>query len=306
MKILLAGILSRVRTLLLILLFLLTAGASAYVIAPKEAAPDIDIPIFFVTVAYPGVSAEDAERLLLEPLERELQQIEGLDEMIANAGEGFGTIRLDFLPGFDSRAAMLDVQRAVDVAEPELPAGAEQPVVTEVNIDLFPILSIVLSGPLEERSLLQISRGLRDRLKTIDGVLEVDILGEREEVMEILVDPTIMETYRISSREVADAISQNNRLVPAGSVHAGAGRIGIIVPGTIENMDDARNIAVRVEERTVITVGDVAEVREGFVDPVSFSRIDGDPALTLDVRPRTGANVLDTVAIALQVLDQER
>jgi multidrug efflux pump len=306
MNAILATLLSRVRSLLLVLLFLLTAGTSAYIIAPKEAAPDIDIPIFFVTVVYPGVSAEDAERLLLEPLERELMQIEGLDEMISNAGEGFGIIRLDFLPGFDSRTAMLDVQQAVDVAEPELPGGAEQPVVNEVNIDLFPILSIVLSGPLEERSLLQIARNLRDRLKSIDGVLEVDILGERDEVMEIIVDPTVMETYQISSQEVADAISRNNQLVPAGSVHAGAGRIGIIVPGTIESMEDALNIAVRVENGTVITVGDVAEVREGFVDPVSFSRIDGDPALTLDVRPRTGANVLNTVAIVLGELEQER
>jgi multidrug efflux pump len=305
MKVILAVLLSRVRTLLLILLFLLTAGGSAYVIAPKEAAPDINIPIFFITVVYPGVSAADAERLLVVPLERELQQIAGLDMMISNAGEGFGIIRLDFLPGFDSRTAMLDVQQAVDVAESKLPSGAEQPVVNEVNIDLFPILSIVLSGPLEERSLLRIARSLRDRLEGIDGVLQVDIIGERDEVMEILVDPTVMETYRISSQDVAEAINRNNQLVPAGSVHAGAGRIGIIVPGTIESMEDAGNIAVRVEQGTVITVGDVAEIREGFVDPVSFSRIDGNPALTLDVRPRTGANVLDTVAIVLRELEQE-
>jgi multidrug efflux pump len=298
-----AGLLSRSRTLMLLLLMLLIAGGAAYVVAPKEAAPDIDIPIFFITVAYPGVSAQDSERLLVEPLERELQQLEGLDEMISNAGEGFGIVRLDFRPGFSSRTAMLDVQRAVDVAAPELPAGAEQPVVNEVNLDLFPILSIVLSGPLEERSLLQVARSLRNRLEGIDGVLEVDILGERDEVMEILVDPTMMETYRISFQELAGAIERNNQLVPAGSVHAGAGRIGVIVPGTIENMDDVLNIAVRVEEGIVITVKDVAEVREGFVDPESFSRIDGEPALTLDVRPRTGANVLRTVAVVLQELE---
>jgi multidrug efflux pump len=306
MTAILAALLSRGRTLILLLLALLIAGGTAYVAAPKEAAPDIDIPIFFVTVAYPGVSAVDAERLLLAPLERELQQLPGLDEMTAHAGEGFGTVRLDFLPGFDSRSAMIDVQRAVDVAAPELPAGAEPPVVNEVNLDLFPILSIVLSGPLEERSLLRVARSLRARLEGIDGVLEADIIGDREEVMEILVDPTVMETYEISFQEVAGAIDRNNQLVPAGSVHAGAGRIGVIVPGTIENMQDVRDIAVRVEDGVVITVGDVAEVREGFVDPLSFARIDGEPALTLDVRPRTGANVLDTVAAVLQELEQAR
>ncbi|MFU8816287.1 MAG: efflux RND transporter permease subunit [Pseudomonadales bacterium] len=306
MSAILAGLLSRRRTMLLMLAFLLTSGAVAYLIVPRAAAPDIDIPIFFVTVAYPGVSAMDAERLLLDPLERELQQQQGLDQMVSNAGEGFALIRLDFLPGFDSRQAMLDVQRAVDIAAPELPAGAEQPVVNEVNLDLFPILSIALSGPFEERSLLQVARDLSSRLERIDGVLEADIRGERDELLEIVVDPTMLETYRISLGEVTSAIERNNQLVPAGSVHAGAGRIGLIVPGTIEGRQDVLDTAVRMDEGTVITVGDVAEVREGFVDPVGFSRIDGEPALTIEVRPRTGANVLDTVALVIDVLEQQR
>lgn len=306
MNAILAGLQSRGRALITLLILLLIAGGTSYVAAPKEAAPDIDIPIFFVTVVYPGVSVNDSERLLLLPLERELQQLANLDEMVSNAGEGFGIVRLDFLPGSDSDTAMLDVQRAVDVAAPELPERAERPVVNEVNLDLFPILSIALSGPLEERSLLRKARNLRDRLETIDGVLEADIIGEREEMMEILVDPTVLETYRISFQEVADAIDRNNQLVPAGSVHAGAGRIGVVVPGTIESMQDISEIAVRVEEGVVITVGDVAEVRESFMDPLSFARINGDPAFTLDVRPRTGANVLDTVAAVLTELDRAR
>ena len=302
----LALLLSRGRALLLLLVLLMAAGGAAYWVAPKEAAPDIDIPIFFVTVTYPGISAPDAERLLLEPLEREMQQLTGLDEMTSNAGEGFAVVQLEFEPGFASRSAMLDVQQSVDVAAPELPEDAEQPVVNEVNLDLFPILSIALSGPLNERSLLQIARELRDAVEGIDGVLEVAIRGEREELMEIQLDPTVMETYRISFQEVAAAIERNNQLIPAGSVHAGAGRIGLLVPGTIEDMRDVLNTAVRVDETTVITVGDVAEVREGFVDPESCSRVDGEQALTLEVRPRTGANTIDTVAAVLDELEQQR
>ena len=302
----LAGLLSRGRSLLLTLGLLIVAGAAAYIAAPKEAAPDIDIPIFYITVTYPGVAAEDAERLLLVPLERELQGLEGLDEMIANAGEGFAIIQLEFEPGFDSRDALLDVQREVDAATPELPDGADMPVVTEVNLDLFPILSIALSGSLDERSLIRMARDLEDRLERLDGVLEAAIRGEREELMEVLIEPTVMETYQISFQEVSAAIERNNQLVPVGSVHAGAGRIGIVVPGTIQDRRDVLATAVRSQGSTVITVADVAEVREGFVDPDSFSRINGEQALTVEVRPRSGANVLNTVAEVLQALEVER
>ncbi|MFP4560915.1 MAG: efflux RND transporter permease subunit [Thiohalorhabdus sp.] len=306
MRALIAAAVGRARAILLLLGILLVLGAISYVTIPKEASPEIDIPIYFVTVPYPGITSEDAERLLLRPLERELQSVAGLDEMRSWAGEGFAMLRLDFEPGWDSSRAMADVREQVDQTEPELPEEAEEPQVAEVDVSLFPVLTATLSGPVDERTLLETARDLRDRLESRPGILEVDIGGEREDVMEILVDPLVMESYNLSYADLTAAIQRNNLLVTAGSMDTGAGRISVKVPGTIEGPDAVENIALRSREGTVVRVGDVAEVRQTYKDPDSFARVDGNPALSLEIRKRSGANILEVVDEARAVIEEAR
>jgi multidrug efflux pump len=291
-----AAAVSRSRTVLLLLFLIIATGAGTYLIIPKEAAPEIDIPIFFVTVLYPGIAAEDAERLLLPPLERELLGLNGLDEMRAWAGEGFAMVRLDFLPGFDSRQALADVREQVDQGAAELPAGAETPQVSEVDVALFPVLTVTLSGPFSERTLVAIARALRDRIETLPGVLEVEIGGDREELMEIIADPLIMETYQLSFDELIRVVERNNQLVAAGVLDSGVGRVAVKVPGTINDIEDVLNTPVAVSETAVLTVADLAEVRQTFKDPQSFARINGQPAVSLEIRKRGGANIIEVVA----------
>lgn len=283
------------RTVLLILAVVLTAGVLSYRAIPKEAAPDIPIPTIYVSVAYSGIAPEDAERLLVRPLETELQSLEGLDEMSATAAEGYANVTLEFDPGFDAEAALDDVREAVDRARPELPAGAEEPVVREVNTSLFPIVTVVLSGPIPERTLVQLARDMQDRLEAIAGVLEVDVGGDREEVVDVLIDPVTLESYGISFQDLAAQIERNNRLVAAGAIDTGAGRISLKVPGVIETLSDVMSIPVKVDGEAVVTLGDIALVRRALEDPVGFARIDGQPALSLEVKKRTGANVVETV-----------
>ncbi|WP_322520945.1 efflux RND transporter permease subunit [Guyparkeria halophila] len=303
---LLAALFSRSRSVLLVLLALLAAGGTAYVQIAKEAAPDVDVPIFFVTVAYPGISPEDSERLLVRPLERELAGIEGLDEMRASAGEGFALVRLDFDPGYDNRRALADVREEVDLVRPDLPPGVEEPVVTEVDLSMFPVLIASLSGSAPERTLVQRARELRDRIEALPGVLEVEIGGDREDLLEVLVDPRTLETYRLPFNDLVTAIERNNQLVAAGALDSGAGRLNIKVPGVIESVSDVLELPVIAFEGTVVTFEEVAEARRTFKDPEGFARIDGEPAVSLEIRKRAGANILETVAAARAVIEAEQ
>ncbi len=293
------------RTVLLALLILLLTGTGAYVTIAKEANPEVDIPIFFVTVPYPGVSADDAERLMLRPLERELQSIRGVDELQSWAGEGFALVRLDFEAGADNRQALADVREEVDSVQPELPEDAHEPDVREVDLSLFPVLTVNLSGPMNERTLVRVARDLRDEIEALPGVLEVDIGGDREEMMEVLADPLVLESYALSYQEITGAIQRNNRLIAAGAVDTGAGRIPLRVPGMIDDPQDVRDTAIRVEGDTVVTVGDVAEVRSTYHDPEGFTRINGQPSVSLEISKATGANILDVVARARATIDRE-
>ena len=297
---------SRSRTVLLSLLFILISGSLAYISIPKESEPDIAVPFIYISMTHDGISPEDAERLLVRPMEKELQSIEGLKEMKSTAGEGHASVQLEFSAGFDSKQALTDVREKVDVARVKLPEATDEPEVVEVNVALFPVLTVSLSGPIPERSLVKIARDLQDRVEALSGVLEAVIGGDREALLEVIVDPAVMETYGIQYDELFTLVSNNNLLVAAGAMDTGAGRMVLKVPGVIEELDDILEMPVKVDGNRVVTFGEIATVRSGFKDPESFARVGGQPAVTLEVKKRVGANIIDTIARVRDIVEAER
>ncbi|HAC50770.1 efflux RND transporter permease subunit [uncultured Sulfitobacter sp.] len=297
---------SRARVVILSLVMILAVGAYAYIGIPKESSPEIPIPTLYVSTSLEGISPEDSERLLVEPLETELSAITGLKQITSNGAEGHASVQLEFEPGFDSDEALDKVREGVDRAKSDLPEDATDPVVTEINTALFPILTAILSGPVPERTLNTISEELKDAIEGLSGVLEVDVGGERTELLEVLIDPTVFETYNISFEELISQINRNNRLIAAGAIESGAGRLVLKVPGLIENVEDVMSLPIKVRGDTVVTFADVAAIRRSFKDPTGFARIDGQPALALEIKKRSGANIIETVAAVRELIDEMR
>jgi multidrug efflux pump len=293
---LIAAAFSRPRTVVLGLIVILLAGGVAYREIPKESSPDVTIPTIYVSMAHQGISPEDAERLLVKPMEQELRSIEGLKEMRATASEGHASVILEFEAGFDPDAAMDDVRNQVDIAKADLPDETEEPSVNEVNVALFPVLVVNLYGDVSERVLVRLAEDVKDEVEGIAGVLEADIAGDREEQIEINIDPLKLESYALSLQEVFDSVQQNNQLVPAGALNSGAGRFSIKVPGVIDTLDALRNTAVKQADDQVVTVADVASVRRAYADRDSYARLNGQPTLALEITKRIGANIIDTNA----------
>ncbi|GAB2790730.1 efflux RND transporter permease subunit [Halomonas shantousis] len=304
MRTLIHAALDRARTTLLLLLFLLVAGLVAYQAIPKESNPDVTIPMIYVMMSLEGISPEDAERLLARPMEQELRAIEGVKKMTSQATEGHASINLEFDAGFDPRQALDDVREKVDTARAELPTEADEPRVMEVNVALFPVLSVGLSGQVDENILMETARELQQEIEGIPEVLEVDIGGEREDLLEIVVDPLVLDSYGLDFDTLLNLISRNNRLVAAGSLDTGAGRLSMKVPGVIENLEDVLAMPVKVEGDTVVTFGDVAQIRRTFKDPAGFARINGQPAVVLEVSKRAGANIIATIDQVKALLDE--
>ncbi len=304
MRTLIEAALDRSRTTLLLLAALLLAGLAAWQAIPKEANPDITIPIIYVSLSLEGVSPEDGERLLVRPMEQELRSIEGVRKMTSQASEGHAAVTLEFDAGFDPDQALSDVREKVDIARAELPQEADEPRVMEVNVGLFPVLSIGLSGPLEETRRLAVARRLKEEIEGIAEVLEVDIGGDREELLEIVVDPLVLDTYGVDFGTLFNLVDRNNRLVAAGSLDTGAGRLALKVPGVIERLEDVMAMPVKVDGDRVVTFGDVAWIRPTFKDPEGFARIDGQPALVLEISKRAGANVIATIEQVERLLEE--
>ncbi len=302
MRMLIEAALERSRTTLLLLVTLLLAGLAAWQAVPKEANPDIAIPMIYVSLTLEGVSPEDGERLLVRPMEQELRTIEGVRKMTAQSSQGHAAVTLEFDAGFDPRRALADVRERVDIANAELPEEADEPRVFEVNVGRFPVLTLGLSGPIEERQQLAIARRLQDAIEGIPEVLEVEIGGEREELMEIVLDPLVLDSYGVDFDQLFNLVTRNNRLVAAGSLDTGAGRTPVKVPGVIETLEDVMNMPVKVDGDRVVTFADVAWIRPTFKDPEGYARIDDEPALVLEIAKRAGANLIATIGSVHDIL----
>ena len=294
------------RTVLASLVLLLGAGAIAFNDIPKESEPDVNIPIIYVSMHHEGISPEDAERLLVRPMEQELRGIEGVKEMRSKAFESGANVTLEFDAGFDADQALTDVREKVDLAKPELPQETDEPEVHEVNFALFPVLVVTLSGNVPERSLLRLGRDLRDELEGIPQVLEVSIAGDREELVEVLLNPVAIESYGLSPVDTVAAARGSNLLIAAGAQDTGSGRFAIKVPGLFETVGDIGSMPVKVDGDTAITLGDISELRRGFKDPSTFARVGGQPAIALEISKRTGENIIDTVERVREIVESRR
>lgn len=304
MRQLISAALAHTRTTLLLLVGLLMAGVTAWQMIPKEANPDVTIPMIYVSLSLEGVSPEDGERLLIRPMEQELRGIEGLRKFTAKSSEGHASITLEFDAGFNPDTALTDVRDRVDIARSELPSEADEPRVMEVNVSEFPVLTIGLSGELDTRERITIARRLQEEIEGIADVLEVDIAGDREDMLEIVVDPLVLESYGVDFDALFNQVSRNNRLVAAGSLDTGAGRLALKVPGIIESLEDVMNMPVKVEDDQVVTFGDVAWINPTYKEPEGFARIDDQPAVVLEISKRAGANIIATIAAVRERLAQ--
>ena len=298
---------SRSRTVLLSLIVLLVGGMAAYLAIPKEAEPDIEIPYIYVSINFDGISPEDSVRLLVRPMEQELRSIEGIKEMTAAAYEGGANVTLEFDAGVDTNKALADVREKVDKAKAEIPAEADEPTVTEVKMSRQdPMLVLNLAGNVSERTLTTIAKNLRESLEGLNGVLEVNLIGAREELMEVIVDPLAMESYGLDHAQIINFLSLNNRLVAAGSLQSEQGRFPVKVPGVVETAEDVLNMPIKAVGERVVHFKDIAEVRRTYKDAESYARLNGKPALALKVVQRSGANVIDTVDEVMDVIDDAR
>lgn len=306
MKAIIDAALSRTRTVLSIFTLLIIAGIFSYTNIPKESSPDIDIPNIYVSMSLEGISPEDSERLLLRPVEQELSSIEGVKEMRASGYQGGGYVLLEFQAGFNKDKALDDVQKAVDQARPDLPDGVEEPKVTEVNFSLFPVLIITLSGDVPERTLLKLAQDLQEKIEGVASVLEANIAGDREELVEIILKPELLESYELDGLQILDFFNNSNRLVAAGNLDTGAGRFAIEVPGLFEDINDIMSMPLTVNADSSITVGDIAEIRRTFKDPENFARLSGERAIAIEVVKRSGENIIDTIDAVRTIVSEEQ
>ncbi|MCB1421398.1 MAG: efflux RND transporter permease subunit [Nitratireductor sp.] len=296
-------ILSRPKTVITMMIVMVIAGILSYISVPKEANPDIDVPVYYVSIGQRGVSPEDAERLLVKPMETELRGLDGLKEITGVASEGHAGIVLEFEIGTNKDKVLADIRDKVDLAKASLPSEADEPAIFETNFALQPTIIVTLSGDVPERTLYNLARQLKDEIEAVSTVREAKLKGARVEQLEVVLDLLKLESYDITQEELLNALAQYNQLVPAGFIDDGAARFNVKLPGLVETAQDVYSIPIKQSGEGVVTLGEVADIRRNFKDASTYTRVNGQPAMSLEVVKRIGTNIIENNTNVREVVD---
>ena len=300
-------IVNHTRATLSIMLLILVAGAMSRVSMPVEMAPNVTLPVVMVMVRHDGISPEDGARLLVRPIEKELKTLDGIEEIKATARESMVIVTAEFESSENIKNAVADVREAVDRAKAEFPLDTKEPIVNELSPSPEPTIIITFSGEnVTERELYSATKYYQRQLEMLPNVLTAGISGHRDEVVDVVIDPSRLEQYGLRIDEIIQAVRVNNLLIPAGEMDAAQGRFGIKVPALIETAADIRTLPIRNNSDGAITLGDVADVRRTFKDPNGYSILNGKKTIALDVRKRITANEIRTVEAVRETVAQSR
>lgn len=290
----------------IITIILALLGFSAYMNLPRESAPDISIPLVIVTAQYPGVSPEDIESLVTQPIEKEINSIKEVKEIYSSSFEGSAIIRVEFESGFDIDEALRKVREKVDKAQPKLPPEVEKPQIFEINFSEFPIMTINISGQIGLSKLKDIAEDLKDEIEKVNGVLEAKISGGLEREVKVNVDGDKLTYYNVRFDDISSAIRNENKTIPGGSIDVNNSSFSIRIPGEFTKPYIIEDIIVKVVNGKPIYVRDLASVEYSFKDPTSFSRLNGIQTVTINVSKRTGANIIDVADKIKKILNEKR
>ena len=296
--------LSKARTTLAIGLVIIIAGAFARSTIQVAADPNIQLPLVSVSVFLDGASPSDASRLIARPLETRLRSVPGIKELSSSSRLSFARIVAEFEVGYDIDTALRDIKQAVEEVKFQLPREAEDPQIREYSFANFPVMNLSLVGSASMRQKVFIARELQDRLEAISEVLAADLEGAPEEVLEGIIDKSKMETYGITLSQLAMAIRNNNLIIPGGAQDTGSGKFNIEVPSIFETAEDVYNIPVKVTQDAVVTLSDIAEIRRTFKDFSSYAKVNGQDAVTLEIRLRVDANAIEAKKHIIEVKEE--
>ena len=209
----------------------LFAGFVSRANLPVETEPAVDVPVAMVRVIHHGISPDDGIRLLVRPIEKELKTLEGIKEVVSTARQSAVYVVVEFDDDQEVKRSISDLREAVDRASADFPADTEEPVVDQLAAVGEPDVVVALSGELvSERELARMSDHLQKQIEKIPAVMEAKIYGDREKVVEVILNPRSLQHYRITMDEVLSLVARNNLLVPAGDLESSAGRFNIVVP----------------------------------------------------------------------------
>jgi multidrug efflux pump len=280
-------------TVYILIFIFFVIGLYSYRTLPREAAPDVKIPILIVTTPYIGVSGADIETLITIPIEKKLKELSNVKSMNSTSAEGASMVTVEFDPSVDLDEALQKVRDKVDLAKPDIPKEAEDPIIIEVNLSEFPIMFVNIAGQGGLVKLKEIGEDLQDEIEQVQGVLDVNLVGGLEREIKVIVDANRLQEYGLSFNAVINTLQAENVNIPGGSMEIGNLKYLVRIPGEFTSMLEIENIVLKSPGGRPIYLRDVAQVVDGYKDRETYARFDGVETISVSVQKRIGENILE-------------
>ena len=293
-------------TVYILVLIIVIVGTYSYISLPRESSPDVKIPYIFIATVYPGVSPQDIENLVTQEIEKEVKGISGVKKVTSVSRESLSSISVEFTTDIVIDDALQKVRDKVSTAKTKMPQDIKEPVITEINFSEFPILYVNLTGNVGAAQLKIVGDRIKDKFEQIPGVLSSDVVGGVEREVKIDVNADRLKYYNISFNDVINTVSAEHLNIPGGNIDVGKSSFLVRTPGEYKDPEKMRDLVIKSNNEKPVYIRDVAEVTYGFKDRQTYSRTDGQESVTLVLKKRVGANIIDIIDNAKDILEKDK
>ena len=282
----------------MLILALVVIGLDSYRKLGVDYFPKVDFPYVNITTTLRGASPEEIESQVTKPLEEAVNTISGIDELNSSSFEGISILTIAFLLDKDPDVGAQEVRDKISSVLSQLPRDADQPIVEKLSLDASPVLNAVISS---NRDLRETTKIVDDRLKknleSLPGVGEVRFVGDRKRQIQVALEPDKLYSYNLNVEQVRMALGMQNIEVPGGRLDQGAREVSVRTMGRVEKPADFERVIVGTVKGAPVRVSDIATVLDSVEEPRSFARLNGQPAVVLQIRKQAGTNTLDVIAV---------
>ena len=275
---------------------LVVLGLFSYFRLGVDLFPNVEFPFVVVQTTLRGAGPEEVESSITKPIEESVNTISGIDELTSTSYEGMSVVLIKFLLEKNGDVAAQEVRDKINAVLAQLPQGTDQPVVSKFDIGAIAVVNIVVSG---DRDLVELTRfakkKIKENIETVSGVGSVDLVGGREREIHIVVNPLKMASLNLSTKQLKDAITQQNIEIPGGKVETSDKEFVLRTLGRIKDVKDFSSIVIANVNGTPIRVSDIARVEDTGEYMRTASYLNGKPAVTLVVKKQSGTNTVEVV-----------
>lgn len=284
------------RPLLIVVIFftLILFGFLSYKSLNYNLFPKFDIPVIMVQTVYPGASSDEVESSVTKLLEDAVSSIEGVETISASSMESVSMITVELVSGTDAIMAQLDAERKINQIKSRLPKDAKDPIVSRFSLDDLPIISLSMTSDVSSTEMYDlVNLQVKPRLTNVAGVAQINIIGGNEREIEVKLDNDKLYAFNLSSAQVMQTIASSGISYPAGSIKSTENRFSLRLDAKFQNVDELRSLILRQDaDGSRILLRDVASVTDAQAESTTLNRINGKPAIGIQILKQTDANAV--------------